>query len=244
MTNTEKTAPFGPVANLITKLILGSVAAAGVYFVSVGYLIADPYTTDVGYRPEQPILYSHALHAGQLGIDCRYCHSTVDQAGFAAVPSVQTCFNCHSPGSENVGVGIRYTGSKKLDPLYEAYESGKPVPWVKVHDLPDYVYFNHAAHVNRGVGCSDCHGRVDHMGEEGVYQFAPLSMSWCLECHREPEKYLRPTYGNHGRENAVVQMDYRDRNTPEQQLVIGKEMKAFYKIRSAQQLTDCSMCHR
>ncbi len=137
--------------------------------------------TDVGYAPEQPVPYSHALHAGQLGIDCRYCHNTVETAAHAAVPPTQTCMNCHA--------AIRKE-SEKLIPVRASYATGMPIPWVRVHDLPDYVYFNHSAHVRRGVGCVSCHGRVDTM--EVVYQAEPLSMGWCLDCHRNPERHLRP----------------------------------------------------
>src|SRR5512147_2959690 len=142
---------------------------------------ANPTTLNTGYQPPQPVPYSHALHAGELGIDCRYCHSTVERAGFAAIPPSQVCMNCHKQ--------IRST-SPNLLPVRESYATGTPVPWTKVHDLPDYAYFNHSAHVRRGVGCVECHDRVDKM--EVVYQAQPLSMGWCLDCHRNPEPRLRP----------------------------------------------------
>ncbi|MBP7798182.1 MAG: cytochrome c3 family protein [Thermoanaerobaculaceae bacterium] len=151
------------------------------YLVLLVWLGGSPLTTDVGYQPEQPVPYSHALHVGQLGIDCRYCHTTVEQAGFAAIPPSATCLNCHQR--------IR-TESPKLKPVWDAAAGGPPVAWVKVHDLPDYVYFNHSAHVRRGVGCESCHGRIDR--QEVVRQVAPLSMGWCLDCHRDPDPHLRP----------------------------------------------------
>lgn len=135
---------------------------------------------EVGYQPVQPVEYSHKLHAGDLGMDCRYCHSTVERSSFAAVPPTQVCMNCHSK--------VR-TDSPKLLRVRESFAFDKPIPWIRVHKLPEYVYFNHGAHVAAGVGCSTCHGRVDQM--QRVMQKEPLSMSWCLDCHRAPERALR-----------------------------------------------------
>lgn len=177
-------------------------------------------TTAVGYEPKQPIPYSHALHAGQLGIDCRYCHSTVEKAAMAALPPTQVCMNCH--------LKIKAT-SEKLAPLRASFESGMPVHWIKVHDLPDYVYFNHGAHVSQGVGCATCHGRIDKM--EVVRQVAPLTMGWCLDCHRHPEKALRPV-------GEVTRMDYAPAGDQE---AIGRRLQAERGIRPS---TDCATCHR
>lgn len=142
------------------------------------------YGTDkhlsVGYAPQQPVPYSHKLHAGDLGMDCRYCHSTVEGAAYAAIPPTQTCMNCHSKVK---------TDSAALEPVRESWATGKPVEWTKVHNLPDYVYFDHSAHLNAGVGCESCHGRVDQM--QVVTQHEPLSMGWCLDCHRNPSEHLR-----------------------------------------------------
>jgi hypothetical protein len=180
----------------------------------------DPRTTAVGYEPAQPVPYSHALHVGQLGLDCRYCHTTVEQAAFAAVPPTQTCMNCHQQ--------IRKE-SPKLLPVRESYATGLPVPWVKVHDLPDYVYFNHSAHVTRGIGCVSCHGRVDKM--EVVQQAEPLSMAWCLDCHRRPEQHLRPL-------EQVTAMDWAPN---EDQLALGRRLRQAHQVNPS---TDCSTCHR
>jgi hypothetical protein len=143
------------------------------------------YGTDkflsVGYTPSQPVDYSHKLHAGDMGMDCRYCHTTVEETGFAAVPSTQTCMNCHAKVK---------TDSVKLLPVRESWATGEPIPWVKVHNLPDYAYFNHSVHVAANVGCASCHGRVDQMVKVG--QQAPLTMGWCLDCHRNPGPHLRP----------------------------------------------------
>jgi hypothetical protein len=180
---------------------------------------ASPQTTDVGYAPEQPIPYSHALHAGQLGIDCRYCHNTVEHSAQASIPPTQTCMNCH--------LKIQNT-STKLVPLLESYEKGTPVEWVRVHDLPDYVYFNHSAHVRRGIGCASCHGRIDKM--EVVRQQERLSMGWCLDCHRHPERHLRPL-------DRITRMDWQ----VEDQAALGAKLRREYDINPS---TDCSTCHR
>lgn len=195
---------------------------------------ASTEATDVGYAPVQPIPYSHALHAGELGIDCRYCHTTVETAATAALPPTLTCINCHSKEH-----GLRQD-SQKLALLRESFygserrAAGLPIPWVRVHDLPDYAYFNHSAHVTRGVGCVTCHGRVDRM--EVVYQAKPLSMSWCLECHRDPGPNLRPlseiTNMTWTRPAGVDADEYNQRLLKE------------YNIRGPEYLTSCSVCHR
>ncbi len=141
----------------------------------------SPKFTDVGYAPEQPVPFSHKLHAGDMGMDCRYCHNTVEQAGFAAVPPQQTCMNCH--------VNV-LPESPRLQLVRDTYEADAPIEWVRVHMLPDYSYFDHSVHLSAGVGCSSCHGRIDQMPV--VYQAEPLSMGWCLDCHRNPEPNLRP----------------------------------------------------
>jgi hypothetical protein len=143
----------------------------------------SPQYTDVGYMPKQPIPFSHKLHAGDLGVDCRYCHTTVETSKFATIPSTEMCMNCHT---------IVKNDSPKLAPLRDSMASGKPVQWVNVHMLPDYAHFDHSAHVSTGVSCVSCHGRIDQMPE--VKQVEPLSMSWCLDCHRNPEPHLRPPH--------------------------------------------------
>jgi hypothetical protein len=162
--------------------------AAG--FVVFGVSLAVPYYftpkyTRVGYQPSQPVPFSHQIHAGQLGLDCRYCHSFVEASGHANVPTNQTCINCHGPGKGNIK-----SNSPKLAKVIAAAETGKPIEWVKIHKAPDYVYFNHSAHLNRGISCQSCHGRIDQM--EVVHHAEPQSMGWCLDCHRNPEKNLRP----------------------------------------------------
>lgn len=208
---------------------------APVYFgllVTYGF---SPQATDVGYAPTQPIQYSHALHAGELGIDCRYCHTGVEQAAAAAIPPVQTCINCHSQQ-----VGLRQ-GSAKLLLLREAYYGGEqpgtaglPTPWVRVHDLPDYVYFNHSAHISHGVGCVTCHDRIDRM--ETVYQAKPLSMIWCLECHRNPAPNLRPL-------GAITDMFWVVPGGADPE-TYGRTLMAEYNARGVDEMQSCSTCHR
>jgi hypothetical protein len=163
-----------PLQIVIYLCVLGGIATAG-----VNYYMTPKYTR-VGYAPVQPVPYSHALHVGQLGLDCRYCHSNVDKSGYANLPTAQTCMNCHNQVKKD---------SPLLAVVRTSYETGDPVPWVKVHQLPDFAYFNHSIHVNRGVSCVECHGKINEM--EVVMHAKPLSMGFCLECHRNPESHLR-----------------------------------------------------
>jgi hypothetical protein len=180
--------------------------------------VRDGKAIRIGYQPEQPVPYSHARHAGELGLDCRYCHNTVEKSARAAIPPAATCMNCHSQV---------LTEDPRLVPIRQAYADGTPVRWVRVHDLPDYVYFNHSAHVTRGVGCETCHGRIDTAVK--VAQEVPLTMGWCLDCHREPDKNLRKP------ENVTV-MGYKP-ETPDE----GTRVRKEYNINPP---TDCSTCHR
>ncbi len=215
-------------ANLIfpvwfDKLVpLGALLALGavVYIIVLLAFLTSPVTTRVGYKPDQPVPYSHALHVGKLGIDCRYCHNTVEESAQASVPPTQTCMNCHSSV---------FTESPKLTAVRESYASGLPIKWIRVHNLPDFAYFNHSAHVTRGIGCASCHGRIDKM--DLVYQDKPLTMGWCLKCHREPENFLRPI-------DKVTTMDYVP--SPDQ-LSVGRKLVEEYDINPP---TDCSACHR
>lgn len=167
-------------ANSLPALSLMGALGGGVLVVLLAWYYLSPEFYEVGYAPEQPVPYSHAFHAGQLGMDCRYCHNHVEQSPHANIPSTQTCMNCH---------GQIQTQSAALLPVRESWATGEPIEWVQVTHLADYAQFSHAAHVNVGVGCETCHGRVDQM--EVVYLAEPMSMGWCLECHRAPEEYLR-----------------------------------------------------
>jgi hypothetical protein len=193
-----------------------------VYVVGLVSFGASPKTTDVGYAPAQPVPYSHALHAGELGMDCRYCHWTVTESAYAAIPPTEVCMNCHT----NI-----YNASAKLAPVIESHKTGKPIEWIRVHDLPDFAYFNHSAHVERGVSCISCHGDVRTM--EVVRQVEPLSMGWCLECHRNPEPHLRDP-------DQVFDMDW---SPPEGQTAeaYGARIRDQLNINPS---TDCSTCHR
>jgi len=204
-----------------TRALAGVVlGVAPIYLIGLVWYGFSPKTTDVGYQPEQPVPYSHALHAGKLGIDCRYCHNTVEVAAHAAIPPTATCMNCH----ERI-----WTQSEKLLPVRESAATGRSVEWKKVHDLPDYVYFNHSAHVSRGVGCVTCHGRVDEMEE--VHQVEPLSMSWCLTCHRNPDPNLRPP-------EQATNMTWAP---PGDATEFGKALREKHNLNPS---TDCSTCHR
>lgn len=225
--------------NYLLPILVIGVLGGAVYVPTVGYFAFNPDTLDVGYQPEQPVKYSHALHVGQLGLDCRYCHNTVENADFAAIPPTQTCINCHNPTA--AAAGVKKT-SPLLTPVHESYASGQPIEWVKVHDLPDYVYFNHASHVNNGIGCVSCHGRVDTMGPEGVHQVEPLSMAWCLDCHRAPEQHLRP-------KDQVTNLTWAPPVQPGQspqdaQLQLGLKLKEEYDIHDRAYMQACSTCHR
>lgn len=180
----------------------------------------SPKYTDVGYRPNQPVPYSHKLHAGDLGIDCRYCHTNVEKSAVANVPPTETCMNCHK---------IIKKQSEKLAPIRKSFETGEPMQWIRVHMLPDFVYFDHSAHVTAGIGCESCHGNIAQM--EVVEQKKPLSMGWCLDCHRHPEKNLRPL-------DQVTTMGYIP---PQNQMEYAERV---IKERNINPPTDCSGCHR
>jgi len=161
----------------VVFIVSGISAATAYYF--------TPKYTRVGYQPTQPVPFSHKIHAGQLAMDCRFCHSFVDRSSHANVPTNQVCFNCHGAGKGQIKLN-----SPKLEPVRKAAETGEPIHWVKIHKTPDFVYFNHSAHLNRGVSCVSCHGKINEM--EVVFHHEPQSMAWCLDCHRNPEQNLRP----------------------------------------------------
>ncbi|MFL5339392.1 MAG: cytochrome c3 family protein [Gemmataceae bacterium] len=207
--------------NVISKVsIFGAVfilAAAGWVLLVLG---RSSYTTNAGNAPVQPVPFSHEHHAGKLGIDCRYCHTTVEDSAFAGIPPTKTCMNCHSQ---------IWVGSPVLAPVRESYRAGESIPWVRVHRLEDFAYFNHGIHVQKGVGCASCHGRVDEM--RLMRQHGSLLMEWCLDCHRQPERHLRPR-------EEVFNLDWKP---PGDQLELGRKLKDEYQVRN---LTGCSTCHR
>lgn len=214
---------FHPSTNTIAKVsIFGGVfILAGISLLILAF-VRSSYATGVGVFVEQPVPFSHEHHVSGLGIDCRYCHTSVEDSAFAGIPSTETCMTCHSQIWTNAAV---------LEPVRESYRTGRPIEWVKVHSLPDFVYFNHSIHVAKGVGCETCHGRVDKMAL--TYKANSLYMEWCLECHRHPENYVRP-------KEAVFIMGYQPQ---ENQVALGRELVAAYNIQ-VKQLTNCSVCHR
>jgi hypothetical protein len=181
------------------------------------------YSTRANQVREQPIPFSHAHHVGALGIDCRYCHTTVETSSFANIPPTKTCMNCHSQ---------IWLTSPTLEPVRASFREDKSISWTRVHDLPDYVYFNHSIHVNKGVGCETCHGRVDKMPL--MAQEHTLQMEWCLNCHRNTEKFIRPR-------ELITNMGYQPAGDQEE---IGRRLQKEYNIQSVRLLTSCSTCHR
>lgn len=195
-----------------------------VALVGVVWYWFSPRYTDVGYQPEQPVPYSHRLHVHELGMDCRYCHNTVERSNYAALPPTATCMNCHARVK---------TDSPKLAPVRESFKTGEGIPWVKIHQLPDYAYFSHQAHIAAGVGCASCHGRVDLMDKVSMAE--PLSMSWCLACHRNPKPNLRPY-------DQVTNMEWAD--SPAAATYDPDKDPARLGRRPLNPPVNCSGCHR
>ena len=190
--------------------------------IGLGIFYRADYVTGEHTAYEQPVPFSHAHHVGQLGIDCRYCHTSVEDAAFAGMPPTETCMNCH----EQIWVG-----AELLAPVRESWEAGTPLRWKRVHNLPGFVYFDHSVHVAKGVGCAECHGRVDHMPL--TWQEKPLTMGWCLDCHRDPAPHLRPR-------SEVFNLAWtRGPDDPP-----GDRLAADYRVRDSHTLTSCSTCHR
>jgi hypothetical protein len=200
-------------------LVVGLIATVVAVIGGVWYY-GSPWYTDVGYEPTQPVPYSHTMHAGRLGLDCRYCHVGVEQAAVAMVPPTQTCMNCHT---------MIKTQSPKLAQVRESWETGVPIKWVRVHKIPDYAYFDHSMHLRAGVGCESCHGNVRMM--DVVRQVEPLSMGWCLDCHRNPDQHLRP-------QSEVTTMGWVP---PADQAAFARKVKAELKLNPP---VTCSGCHR
>ena len=198
--------------------IFGAVFMIGFVLWVVGGIVRSPYATDQGIARAQPVPFSHQHHVAGLGIDCRYCHTSVETSNFAGIPPTSTCMNCHRQ---------IWTTADMLEPVRASFASGKPLVWSRVHRLPDFVHFNHSIHVAKGIGCATCHGRIDKMSL--TYQASPLTMQWCLECHQNPERFVRPR-------DQVFNMAYVALNQSE----IGPKLVRDYHIQS---LTHCSTCH-
>ncbi|HWL80633.1 MAG TPA: ammonia-forming cytochrome c nitrite reductase subunit c552 [Roseomonas sp.] len=214
---------FSPSADTILRAALAGAALMVVAFLAV--LLIRPYTaysTSQNRIVEQPVQFSHAHHVGGLGLDCRYCHDSVENSAFAGLPPTHTCMTCHSQ---------LWTNAEMLAPVRRSLGEGKPIPWQRVNQVPDYVYFDHSVHVKNGVGCSTCHGPVHTMQQ--VWQDKPLTMQWCLDCHRDPAQFLRP-------EDKILDMNW---TPPADQEERGRKLIQHYLIET-KNLTDCSRCHR
>jgi hypothetical protein len=208
---------------LVLQLKLGALAVVALALTGlVAWRVSIAPHPAIGEPAEQVVPFSHKHHVGDVGLDCRYCHTSVEQSAFAGIPPTHTCMTCHAQ---------LFTQQPMLAPVEHSFRSGEPLQWNRVHDLPDFVYFNHSVHVAKGVGCVTCHGRVDRMPL--TWRIAPLEMQWCLDCHRTPEKYLRPV-------EHVFDMDWQP---AEAQLALGKRLVDAYHIHKAT-LADCSTCHR
>ncbi len=208
-------------SNAIARLsLLGGAAAAAIVGAVAFYLVRSDYATGAKIPPEQPVPFSHAHHAGGDGIDCRYCHTTVETSSYAGVPPTETCMNCHSQ---------IWTNSPNLALVRQSFQDGDPIEWTRVHDLPDFVYFNHSIHISKGIGCSTCHGDVTTMNL--TWQDQPLNMTWCLDCHSQPEKYVRER-------KDIYDMDYQP---PANQMELGHRLVREYGI---EKKLSCSVCHR
>ena len=206
-----------PLQIIILVFVLGSIVTAGTTYYATNKYI------NVGYAPVQPVPFSHALHAGQLGIDCRYCHIGVDKGATSTVPTSQTCMNCHNQVK---------TDSPLLEVVRNSYASGDPVPWVKIHQVPDYVYFNHSVHVTRGISCVECHGKINEM--DVVHQDKPLSMGFCLDCHRDPAAHIRDP-------KLVTNLDWKHPGGEKGQREAGTDLVREWNIKPP---LSCSGCHR
>ena len=208
-------------ANTIARVSLfGAVFLVAALLVVLTQVNRSPWVTQAHVAREQPIQFSHERHVGSNGTDCRYCHTSVEESSFAGIPPTKTCMNCHSE---------IFANNPLLQPVRDSFENGRAIEWTRVHDLPDFVFFDHSIHVTKGVGCTTCHGQVDRMPL--MSQAQSLQMEWCLDCHRNPERYVRPR-------GAVFAVDYQP---PPNQPELGARLVAEYQI---QKLTSCSTCHQ
>lgn len=208
---------FARVSILVVLVLLAVITGGLVWW------LHSPAFNKVGVAVPQPVPFPHNFHVGALGLNCRYCHDSVDQSSFADLPSTETCMSCHSQVALD---------SPLLEPVRQSWKTGQPIQWNRVNDVPDYVYFNHQAHVTKGVACETCHGRVDQMSTN--VKANTFYMSWCLECHRNPEKFVRPL-------DQVYTMGYKP---AEDQAALGAKLVQENHILPASQLTNCSICHR
>lgn len=224
---------FNPVSKIIVLGLPLLFAGTGV---GLAAFYRSGYVTGTNEVIEQPVPFSHLHHVGELGIDCRYCHNSVESSGYAGIPPTKVCMNCHQQ---------IWTGAEYLQPVRESYRLDKPIVWTKVHNVPHYTYFNHSIHVAKGVGCVECHGQVDEMPL--IFQTKTLLMEWCIKCHREPSFSLRPR-------EEVTSMTWKPSvetfnsrtgdKYPSDPVELAKLLKSDHGVRDAMTLTSCSMCHR
>jgi hypothetical protein len=200
--------------------IFGAVFFLGAAVWAWDTILRSPYTTQVNVAREQPVPFSHKHHVGGLGIDCRFCHTSVEDAGFAGIPPTKTCMGCHS---------MVWRDAPVLEPVRESYRSDRPIPWTRVHDLPDFVYFDHSIHVAKGIGCTTCHGEVDEMPL--TWRTETLNMDWCLGCHRDPSANVRPRA-------RVFDVDWDPTS------LAAPERAALAEEYHLERPLDCSDCHR
>jgi len=216
---------FGPWANAAARAFFFGVPLVALLAIAAAVLyVRGGGVTGVGRVVEQPVPFSHAHHVGGLGIDCRYCHTSVTKSSFAGLPPTETCMTCHSQ---------LWTNADMLAPVRQSLRDNAPLRWKRVHDLPDYVYFDHSIHVAKGIACETCHGRVDRMAL--MQKHAPLTMGWCLDCHRQPERFIRPVA-------HVFDMGWAPPPGTDR-LALGRKLVREYGIH-VRQLTDCTVCHR
>lgn len=212
---------FHPSSNAFAKAtIFGGIFFVGLLAWVLLTMERSSYFTQAKVVREQPVPFSHRHHVAQLGLDCRYCHTSVEESNFAGIPSTKTCMTCHSQIHINAAI---------LEPVRESWRSGESLEWVRVHDLPDFVYFNHSIHVKKGIGCESCHGPVDEMAL--TWRENSLNMEWCLECHNNPQQFVRPR-------EFVFSMDWQPTGDSE---TMRNKLAELYKVKS---LTNCSICHR
>jgi hypothetical protein len=216
---------FHPAANTFAKATI----FGGVFFlaalIAIAYgIVRSPYATRANVIVEQPVPFSHEHHVSGLGIDCRYCHASVETSANAGIPPTATCMTCHS---------VIFNQSPVLAPVRDSFQTNTPIQWNRVYNLPDFVYFDHSIHVDKGVGCVTCHGRVDKMPL--MSKAVSLQMGWCLDCHRDPAQYLRLV-------DQVFNMDWQPPNGD--QRALGAQLVQAYHILSVKQMTDCATCHR
>jgi hypothetical protein len=211
-------------ANTISRVSIYGAAFALAILAYLGYEVyQSPYFTDVNLARQQPVPFSHKHHVTDDGIDCRYCHTSVENSSFAGIPPTYTCMSCHSQ---------LWVDSPMLEPVRASYETDKSLEWTRVNALPEFVYFDHSIHINKGIGCTTCHGPVGEMPL--TWRANTLYMRWCIDCHRHPELYVR-------RREDVFKADYAP---PPDQLALGRRLVKEYKIKGPEQITDCYTCHR